>query len=67
MLMLAHTISRAFPQLEEIDIQEVLDSHTAELPEKGLEQITAFCEPEDEDSDTVVERPQLTARRKALR
>jgi len=47
--------------LEENDIQEVLDSNTAELPEKGLEHITAFCEPKDEDSDTVVERPQLIA------
>lgn len=50
-------MSRGFPHLEENDIQEVLDSNTAELTEESLEHITAFCEPEDEDSDTVVERP----------
>jgi len=52
--MLAHIISRGSPHLEENDIQEVLDSNTAELTEEGLEHITAFCEPKDEDSDTVV-------------
>lgn len=57
--MLAHIISRGFPHLEVNYIQEVLHSNTAELTEEGLKHITAFCEPEDEDSDTVVERPQL--------
>jgi len=56
--MLAHITSRGFPHLEN-DIQEVLDSNTAELAEEGLEHITTFCEPEDEDSNTAVERPQL--------
>jgi hypothetical protein len=47
--------------LEENDIQEVLDSNTAELTDEGLEHIIAFWKPEDEDSDTVVGRLQLNS------
>jgi hypothetical protein len=54
--MLAHIISRGFPHLEVNYIYEVLHSNTAKLTEVGLEHITTFCEPEDGDSDTVVER-----------
>jgi len=39
--------------------QDVHDGHDVELIEKELEQMTALCEPEDDD--TVVERPELTA------
>lgn len=39
-----------------------LNSHAAKLIEEDLEQLTVFSEPEDEDSDAVVERPQLTSR-----
>jgi len=59
--MLTYIISRGFQHLEENDIEEVLGSNTTELTEEGLEHITEFCEPGDEDSDTVVERPQLIA------
>jgi hypothetical protein len=59
--MLAHIISKGFPHLEENDILEVLDSHTTELTEEDLEHMTAFCEPEDKDSDAVTERTHLIA------
>lgn len=31
-----------FPDLQEADIQEVFDSHVAELTEEKLEQLTVF-------------------------
>lgn len=46
--------------MEEADIQEVLESHAAELTQEDLEHLTAHREPEGESSDTVVDRPQLT-------
>jgi hypothetical protein len=45
--------------LEEADIQKFLSSHAAELIEESLEQLTALSE-DEEDSETVVQRPQLT-------
>lgn len=47
--------------MEEGDNQVFLDSHAAKLTEENLEELTVFSEPEDEDSDAVVERPQLTS------
>jgi hypothetical protein len=43
----------------ETDIQEVLNSHTAELTRKYLEQLM-INEPEDEEASEVVKRPHLT-------
>jgi hypothetical protein len=53
-------IEERFPDVEGADIQEVLAYHTAKLIEENLQQLEAFSEPEDKDSDTVVERRQLT-------
>jgi hypothetical protein len=40
-----------FQNLDVVDIQDVLNSHAAELIKGDLEQLTAFIEPEDvEDS-----------------
>jgi hypothetical protein len=47
--------------LEEGDNRVFLDSHAAELTEEDLVQLTVFREPEDTDSNAVVERPQLTS------
>jgi hypothetical protein len=55
--VLAHVV----PDVEEADVQEVLESHAAELIEEDLEHWTAYREPEDESSDTVVDWAQLTA------
>jgi len=41
--------------LEETDIQELLDSHAAELPEKDFEHLTVHSEPDDKDSVAVME------------
>jgi hypothetical protein len=45
--------------LEETDIQELLDSHAAELPEKDFEHLTLLSEPDD-DKHWLSWRPQLT-------
>jgi hypothetical protein len=47
--------------LEESDIQEFLNSHAAEFPEKDVEQLTVLSKPGDEDSVAVLEEPQCTA------
>ena len=47
--------------MEEGDNWVFLDSNAAKLTEEDLEEMTVFSEPEDEDSDVVVERPQLTS------
>jgi len=42
--------------LEETGIQELLDSHAAELPEKDFEHLTVLSEPDDnKDSVAVME------------
>jgi hypothetical protein len=42
-------------------VHNALNFHTADLTEKDLEQPTTLNEPDDDDdSDTVVERPQLS-------
>jgi hypothetical protein len=61
-LMLASKIpGEGIPDFKGADMKEILDSYTAELTEEDLEQLTVFSETEGEDSDAVVERPQLTA------
>jgi len=45
----------------EADIQEVINSHTAELNEEDLEQLTMFTGPEDEEASVVVKRSHLTS------
>ena len=45
-VVLAHAVPD-FPDLEEEDIQEVLESHAAEVTEKDLEHLTAQTEWED--------------------
>jgi hypothetical protein len=45
-----------FSDLKEPDIQELLDSHAAELPEKDFEHLTVLSEPDDaKDSVAIVE------------
>jgi len=46
--------------LEEGDIQKGLNSHTPEKTEEDPEQSKVFSEPQEEDSDAVVERSHLT-------
>lgn len=54
--MLTHDVTGGeFQNLGEVDIQDVFNSHAAELIEGDLEQLTAFIEPED------VETAQVTA------
>jgi len=46
----------------EADIQEVLISYAAELTEDDLEWLTMLSVPDDKaDSDTIVEKPLLSA------
>jgi hypothetical protein len=54
---------RRIPRFEGGYIQEVFSSHAAELTVEDLVQWTVVIEPEDEeDFDTLVDRPQLTIR-----
>jgi hypothetical protein len=58
-------LARKFPAEEfqdwkEADSQEVLDSQAAELTE-DLEKLTSLSDAEDEDSDGVVQRSELTS------
>jgi hypothetical protein len=49
--------------VEEADIQHVIDSHAAEITEDDLKEPCGLSELDDkEDSDTVVDRPQLIIR-----
>jgi hypothetical protein len=63
LVALDRKIPRAFQTYEEADIQDLSDSPVAELTYKELEPMTVFSEPEDEEyTEVVVERPQLTAK-----
>lgn len=46
--------------MEKTDIQDILNPHTVELTDVGLDQLRALKEPEDVRSDAVVARPRLT-------
>jgi len=49
-----------FRDLEEAYVQEVLDSHAADLTEEGFEQLTVLGEPADEEYSSVMKkRPQM--------
>ena len=46
--------------MEEVEIKEFLHSHTPQLTEEDIEQLTSLTERDDqEDSDAVVKRSQL--------
>lgn len=47
--------------LEEAEIKELLHSHTPQVTEEDLEQLTSLTERDDQDSDAVVKRPQLSS------
>ena len=51
--MVHRILEDGFRGLEEAYVQEVLDSHAADLTEEGFEQLTGLGEPGDE------ERPQM--------
>jgi hypothetical protein len=48
-------------QIWRLICKKFLTLHVVELTEQDLEWVTMLIEPEAEDSDTVVERSQLTA------
>lgn len=45
-----------FRDLEEAYIQEVLDSHAADLTEEGFEQLIVLGEPGDEECSSVMKK-----------
>jgi hypothetical protein len=54
-----------FPDLEEVGIQEVCNSHSTKLIVKNIKRLTLLSESQDEHSDSVVERP-TTAMKNSL-
>jgi hypothetical protein len=61
LVLASDVLEERFQIVEEGDIQEAFDSHDAELTAEDLERLTAVSEPENEETEAVVERFQLTA------
>jgi hypothetical protein len=58
LVLACKVLGEGFPELEEANILEFLNSHTAELTEEEPEELMVLSETKGEgDSDAVVERP----------
>jgi hypothetical protein len=58
-LLVCKVPGEGFPALRDADMQEVLNSYTAELPWKDREHLAVFSEPEDEGYGNAVERTSM--------